>query len=204
VTGPGWGRASAEEALVVVPEPRPVLVRKRKHDGSIRVEWEGELVATAGERWLVVHHEAGRHHRRHAIKGETEDLPAHALHWLGRDIPLTVLCAHDKAGRLLEAKCDAAMPAVAVPGGVDFVDLDVDLVVDAAGTTTIKDVDAYQRNAALLGYDAETDAAVAAGIELARDLLGRRAAPFDGSGERLLARLASARAGDCSGRPGAA
>lgn len=189
MTGPGWGSEASDQPLAVLPEPRPVVVRKRKHDGSVRLEWEGELVARGGDRWLVIHHEAGRHHRRHAIRGETVELPAHALHWLGRDVPLSILCSHDVEGRLVEAKCDAALPAVETPDGVDFVDLDVDLVVDAGGGTTIKDEAVYERNAALLGYDASTDAAVAAGIALARALLGRGAAPFDGSGERLLARL---------------
>jgi uncharacterized protein len=202
VSDPGWGRTPAGEPLALLAEPRPVLVRKRKHDGSVRVEWDGELVATGGARWLVVHHEAGRHHRRHATRGETEAPPAHALHWLGRDVPLTILCAHDGTGRLLGAKCDAALPAVIVAGGIDFVDLDVDLVVDAAGSTTVKDEAAYARNAELLGYDAETDAAVAAGIALGRALLAEGAAPFDGSGERLLARLGATRASGGPPAPG--
>jgi protein associated with RNAse G/E len=202
MTGPGWGSEPSDTALTILADPRPVLVRKRKHDGSIRVEWEGELIATGGDRWLVVHHEAGRHHRCHAIRGETVDLPAHALHWLGRDVPLAVLCSHDAAGRLLEAKCDAALPAVETPDGVDFVDLDVDLVVDAGGGVTIKDEAAYERNAALLGYDAATDAAVAAGIALARVLIARAAAPFDGSGEQLLARLIADRAAYRRSGPG--
>ena len=189
MTGAEWGSEPGSEPLTILDEPRPVVVRKRKHDGSVRLEWEGELVAWSGDRWVVVHHELGRHRRRHAIRGETGDLPAHALHWLGRDVPLAILCAHDAGGRLLEAKCDAALPAVESPGGFDFVDLDVDLVVDAAGGVTLKDEAVYARNAETLGYDTTTDAAVEAGISLARALLAAGAPPFGGSGERLLAAL---------------
>lgn len=195
MSGPEWGSEPGDEPLVTLREPRPVVVRKRKHDGSVRTEWEGELVGTAGHRWLVVHHEAGRHRRRHALRGETKDVPAHALHWLGRDVPLVILCSHDAAGRLLGAKCDAALPAVEVAGAVDFVDLDVDLAVDETGAVTLKDEAVYARNAELLGYDATIDAAVAAGLALARELVARGAAPFDGSGERLLAGLIGARTG---------
>ena len=192
---------TGDEQLTVLPKPRPVLVRKRKYDGSVRVEWEGELIATAGERWLVVHHEAGRHHRRHAIKGEAAGLPVHALHWIGRVAPLTILSSHDAAGHLVEAKCDAALPAVESADAIDFVDLDVDLVVDAAGTVTLKDEAVYGGNAASMGYDATTDAAVAAGIALARSLLADGATPFDGSGERLLAGLIDVAAEGRSAEP---
>jgi len=183
------GEGSGGDPLVALDRPRPVLVRKRKHDGSVRVEWEGELVGLVGDRWQVVHHDAARHRRRHATRGEEGRLPPHALHWLGLDVPLTILCAHDAGGGLLGAKCDAALPAVEAAGVLEFVDLDVDLVVGADGRATLKDEAVYARDAAALAYDASTDAAVAAGIALARALLAAGAAPFDGSGERLLAHL---------------
>lgn len=193
MTPAGEGSDSGIGQLVLLPDPRPVLVRKRKHDGSSRLEWEGELVARSGERWLIVHHDGGRHRRRHAIRGEAGERPAHAFHWLGLDVPLTILCIHDAAGRLLEAKCDAALPAVETPEGLDFVDLDVDLVVEADGSITLRDEAVYARNAAALGYDASTDTAVAEGIALARALVATGSPPFDGSGERLLAHLLAAR-----------
>jgi protein associated with RNAse G/E len=192
--GAEWGSRGANGILSVLPRPRAVVVRKRKLDGSIRFTWNGDLIATAGQRWLVVHHEAGRHQRHHATHGETVELPAHALHWLGRDVPLTVLSIHDDHGHFIRAKCDAALPAVEAPGVIDFVDLDVDLLVSADGAQTIADEAVYARNVDLLGYDAETDAAVAAGMSLARTLIERHDLPFDGSGERLLTRLITPRA----------
>lgn len=194
----GEGRDSAPP-LIMLAEPHPVLVRKRKHDGSVRLEWEGELVALVADRWLVVHHDGDRHRRRHAMRGEAGDLPAHALRWLGLDVPLAILCTHDAEGHFLGAKCDAALPAVETPDGLEFVDLDVDLVVDAVGTATLKDEAVYARNAAALGYDGATDAAVDEGIALARALVAAGAPPFDGSGDRLLADLVAA---GLDGRPG--
>ncbi len=147
-----------------LPVARRVVVAKRKHgDTEDRWRWEGALVGTAGPGWLVVRHVRGRDAR---IGADDEEAPPDSevtLRWLGARAPATVLVKLDAGQRILEVKVDAALPVPFERGRFLFVDLDVDVVRDAAATVVVRDWDLFEARAELLGYTEASRAVARAG-----------------------------------------
>lgn len=144
--------------------PRRVVVAKRKHgDTDDRWRWEGDLVGAAGPGWLVVRHVRSRDVRIGADDEVTPPDSAVTLRWLGARAPATILVKLDDGQRILEVKVDAALPVPYEGGRFLFVDLDVDVVRDAAGTVVVRDWDLFEARASLLGYTDASRAVARAG-----------------------------------------
>lgn len=167
-----------------------VTVRKTKFDGTLRSEWDGELVE-ASDAWLVVHHDGERDEKRQ--DGGIASVPSHALHYFGLAQPVTLLLTFDELARFTGAKCDAALPTTIEGHVVTFVDLDLDVIVTPRLATSVRDQETFARNSRQMRYDAEAQSAALRGIGLALAMVERREAPFDGSAELLLGRLLAAR-----------
>lgn len=163
-----------------------VIIRKRKFDGALRYEWAGDLVEER-EGWLVVRHDPQRHEKTGA-DGHGHDGAAQMLHYVGFGGPVTVLFALDGQGRFLDAKCDAALPATRDGRHIDFIDLDLDVIVQAGGMHYVRDQGVFAERAVALGYDEETKRLAHLGILHALRMVRRRQFPFDGHPERMARR----------------
>ncbi len=151
---------------------RRVSVAKRKHgERRDRWRWEGDLVGTAGRGWRVVRHLRGVDPRVLLAAGDAEPQSAVTLRWLGVHAPATILVKLDDDLRIVEVKVDAALPVPFRNGRFLFIDLDVDVVRDAAGVVVIRDWDVFDARAAALGYTDATRAVAGAGEELGLRLL---------------------------------
>ena len=155
---------------------KQILVSKLKYDGSLKSAWQGDLLpAPAG--WLAVLHHPRRHLKSQGAKRLRADRPfVHCLHTAQ---PLTVLLQYGAGGAFEGAKCDAALPAVLRGGEIEFVDLDLDLVVGPDFAPVLRDEADFARNRAAMGYPAEVTAQARRGIESARRLVAKRLFPFD-------------------------
>jgi hypothetical protein len=152
--------------------PRRVVVAKRKHgDTEDRWRWNGDEVGTAGRGWRVVRHVRAVDVRTGADDEETLPDSEITLRWLGTRAPATILVKLDEAGRILEVKVDAALPVPLRRGRFLFVDLDVDVVRDAAGTVVVRDWDVFESRAELFGYTDASRAVAAAGESFGLALL---------------------------------
>lgn len=158
------------------PAREPILVRKRKYDGRVKSEWEGELLSVAAEGWLVVMHHPDRHRKRTDGKWKRQS-PVH-VHCLHVSAPLTVLLIYGRDGAFREAKCDAALPAVRDGSVIEFVDLDLDVIVAHDLTRFVRDEATFERNRKRMGYPEHIVAQAWAGIALVQELLARRQFPF--------------------------
>jgi hypothetical protein len=144
--------------------PRRVVIVKRKHGERIdRWQWDGDLVGTAGRGWRVVRHVRGRDERRLVAAHDAEQQARVTFRWLGTHAPATIIVKLDEAGVLLEVKVDAALPVRLRGGRLVFVDLDVDVVRDAAGVVTVRDWDTFESRVEPFGYTAATRAVARAG-----------------------------------------
>ncbi len=170
--------------------PNPVLVRKRKYDGTIRYEWPGDLVDAIGDDWLIVLHDTTRHQKTPPAPAES---PGFGLHTIGLRGPLTVLHWFDELGRLVDAKCDAALPAQRSGRLIDFIDLDLDLVVLPGGHHYVRDRDVFEARARALAYPPAVRRAAWCGILRALRAVRRGRFPFDGTPEAILGRELAAR-----------
>lgn len=164
----------------------PVTTYKRKFDGSAKPPWYGDLVEAGEDGWLAVFYEQPPH-------TVSEGTPvAYALRYFHPALPLSVLASFDARGSLLEYQCDAGLPATIDGRRIDFVDLDLDLMVTADGMHHERDHDTFARNRAAMAYTPGVVAAAYEGLALAGDLLRRKEPPFDGSATRLLGRVIAA------------
>ncbi len=155
-----------------LPVPRCVVVVKRKHgERRDRWQWDGDLVGTAGRGWRVVRHVRGRDERRLLSARDAEPQAALTLRWLGTRAPATVLAKLDEAGTIVEVKVDVALPVRLSRGRFVFVDLDVDVVRDAAGAVTVRDWATFESRIELFGYTDASRAVARAGESFGLALL---------------------------------
>jgi len=146
--------------------------------------WRSRVIDEIPGQWLVTY----SHRPGHAPRGiET----VHALQFFGLDKPLTVLACFDEARALIEWQCDAALPAVRSEGMLEYVDLDLDVMVNPDGTHYVRDLEEFEERSVTLSYSVEAKAAAWKGVALALLLVKRKRYPFDGSAERLLAEVVS-------------
>jgi hypothetical protein len=165
-----------------------VVVAKRKHAERIDTwRWAGEMIGTAGRHWKVV-----RHYRDHDARigvDEVEDPPESAvtIRWLGTRAPATVVVKLDDAGSLIGVKIDAALPVRLRGSRLLFVDLDVDVLRDAAGAVTVRDWDVFESRLETLHYTAASRAVAQAGEAFGRALLAAWEPTLEADVARILA-----------------
>lgn len=166
------------------------VVRKLKFDGSVRYEWDGEVVEELPG-WVVVLHDHARHEKRDSKPVAGESTAGFGLHYVGLVEPVTVLFWFDAAGRFIDAKCDAALPATKAGATIDFVDLDLDVVVRPGFQHYIRDQDVFAERSVSMGYSEEAKRTAHLGILHTLRMVRRHQFPFDGHADRLIAQLTS-------------
>lgn len=161
------------------PFSRDVNVRKYKYDGSVKAEWEGNLLPHPAPGWLLVGHYPDRHLKfTPAGIVISEFFFLHCCH-LTR--PLTILLTYTTDGRFREAKCDAALPATRQGNVVAFTDLDLDLIVAADLSHYVRDEAQFAKNCRIMHYPEQVVAQAHRGIAWAKALVTARHFPFDNS-----------------------
>ena len=126
-----------------------VTVNSRKYDGSIRRSWRGKLVERkdplielVGEFDVdVAHPDLG------LIKRGTI---SHEYFWLDRWY--NVFRFHEPGGELRNFYCNVSMPPTFEDGVLDYVDLDIDVVVWKDLSYMLLDREEFEINAALFSY----------------------------------------------------
>ncbi len=168
-----------------------LVVRKLKFDGSVRYSWPGASLPDPPRGWLIVHHHPALHVKGGTVSPPADEAPAHMLHYIGLELPVTVLFAYSLAGEFLEAKCDAALPGTFNGGIVDFVDMDLDVVVLPGGQHYVRDQAIFAERSVTMGYTEEAKRTAHLGILHSLRMVRRRQFPFDGHADELIRELLS-------------
>ncbi len=163
----------------------PVVVRKLKFGGRIRSEWEGELIEVVGHSWAIVHHDPDVHEK--VQDGTSARQPNHHFHVLGLDVPLTALLSYTDAGEFIEAKLDVAEPGRRRRAVFEFVDLDLDVIVERSGEYWTRDIETFAANREALGYTPEVERTAHEGMGLALRIARTGAYPLGRPLEHVLA-----------------
>ncbi len=180
--------ASLPGPFRALPTPQPVVVAKRKHADRVDCwRWAGELIGTAGRHWKVVRHYRDRDVR--AGVDDVEDPPESAvtLRWLGTCAPATVVVKLDDAGAIVGIKIDAALPVRLRGSRLLFVDLDVDVLRDAAGAVTVRDWDVFESRVEVNRYTEASRAVARAGEAFGLALLAAWEPTLEADVARILA-----------------
>ena len=122
----------------------PYTIVSLNYGGEVRRSWPCRLIERAMPLLVfegkfdteVIHPHLGR------IKRGTVSIE---YFWLDRWF--NVFRFHEPDGTFRNYYCNVAMPPTVSENVVDFVDLDIDLIVDRNGTISILDEDEYEHNA---------------------------------------------------------
>ena len=139
-----------------------ITVNSRKIDGAIRRSWTCELVERSDSLLVFVgtfesdvsHPELGH------IKAGTV---SYEYYWLDRWY--SIFRFHEPSGSLRNFYCNVNMEPGFSDGVLDYIDLDIDVVVWPDFTYKVLDRDDYEENAKLFGYTDEVKEKVEATLK---------------------------------------
>ncbi len=126
-----------------------ITVNSRKMDGTIRRSWTCELIEETDS--LLVFVGKFAEDVSHPELGEiSAGTTSYEYYWLDRWY--SIFRFHEPSGSLRNFYCNLNMPPSFNDGILDYVDLDIDVVVWPDQSYKILDLDDYEKNAVLLGY----------------------------------------------------
>lgn len=151
-----------------------ITVNSRKFDGTIRRSWTCELVARSDSLLVffgkfdsdVFHPELGH------IKTGTL---SYEYYWLDRWY--SIFRFHEPSGSLRNFYCNVNMTPHFADSILDYVDLDLDVVVWPDFSYKILDRDDYEENAALFGYSDDVKVKVEAALKELLERIERKDLP---------------------------
>ena len=129
-----------------------ITVRSLKYDMKVRRTWTCELVDRSGSLTTAVgtFAEAVKHPGLGDISRGTV---SHEYYWADRW--QNVFRFHEPDGRFRNFYCNVAMPAVITEGMIEYVDLDIDVIVWPDYRYEVLDRDDFERNSKKYGYPAD-------------------------------------------------
>ena len=152
------------------------LVRTRKYDGTIRREWNCEFIGRESEllRFVGAFSDDILHSELGLIKKGTI---SYEYYWLDRWY--NVFRFHEPDGTFRNYYCNIIMPPTFDNGVLDYVDLDVDILVLPDWSIAVLDQDEFNENSSRYGYPEELRSKVGETIEDLKDLISQRHFPFE-------------------------
>ena len=134
-------------------QEREITINARKYDGSLRRSWKAGVVSQTEELTIAV----GRFEFdvEHSDLGLIKQGTISFEHfWPGRWY--NVFRFHEPDGSIRNYYCNVAMPCTIEADTLEFVDLDIDVVVwPAGGRVEVLDRDDFEENAVKFGYPVE-------------------------------------------------
>jgi protein associated with RNAse G/E len=153
-----------------------ITVNSRKYDGRVRRSWTGGLVSRSDEVIVLV----GRFDQdvEHSDLGFiSKGTVSFEYFWVSRWY--NIFRFHEPDGELKAWYCNVAMPATLAGTVLDFVDLDIDVVVRPDMSYEVLDRDDFERNSIKYGYPDELRKTVSATEHEILALIRARSFPFD-------------------------
>lgn len=128
---------------------RIVTINARKYDGHIRRSWKGGLIHESQDLLILVgkFHEEVKHNDLGNIRAGTVSFEHF---WFDRWY--NVFRFHEPDGKLKAYYANIAMPPTFENGIIDYVDLDIDVVVWPDRRVEILDRDDFENNKVKYGY----------------------------------------------------
>ena len=126
-----------------------ITINSRKYDGHIRRSWEGGLISENGTHIVLVgkFEEDIGHDEIGLIKKGTVSFE---FYWLDRWY--NIFRFHEPDGTLRSYYCNITMPPTLADGVLDYVDLDIDVIVWPDNRYEVLDMDDFEQNKVKFGY----------------------------------------------------
>ncbi len=139
-----------------------ITVNSRNLDGTLRRSWKCELVERRDPLIIFVgEFDADIHHADlgHIVKGTV----SYEYYWLDRWY--NVFRFHEPSGELRNYYCNINMPPTFDGNVLDYVDLDIDVLVRPDLSPVVLDRDDYERNSTIFGYSDDVKSSVEQTLE---------------------------------------
>lgn len=151
------------------------MVKARKYDGRVSKSWRAELLESSADHILlggVFDVDVDHSHLGHLKKGTI----SYEYYW--QDRWYSIFRFHEPEGSLRNYYCNINMPPEFSNGVLDYVDLDIDIVVWGDGRVVTLDEDEFTANAALFQYPESVLENAARALDELRSMISKREYPF--------------------------
>jgi len=132
---------------------KQVTINSRKYDQSIRRTWVCELIEQTDE-LLVFVGEFERDVEHPGLGSISRGTLSYEYYWLDRWY--NIFRFHEPSGAFRNFYCNISMPPLFANGVLDYVDLDIDLLVWPGSEYEVLDMEEYEENALKFGYSPAT------------------------------------------------
>lgn len=153
-----------------------ITINSRKFDGSIHRSWQCELLNKTDKYWLFVgeFEKEISHSKLGVIRRKTI-----SYEYYFKDKWFNVFRFHEPEGKLKFYYCNINMPPVFENGVLDYVDLDIDILVQKDFSFEILDEDEFAENSLKHKYNSELRSQVDKTLDELKSLIRQRIFPFD-------------------------
>ena len=158
----------------MMPSP-DVTINSRKYDLTIRRTWQARLIERADSLLVFVGEFAEEVHHPdlgHILAGTV----SYEFYWLDRWY--NVFRFHEPDGTFRNWYCNINMPPKFVEGVLDYVDLDIDILIWPGREPIVLDEDEFEENAALFNSPEEVIPGSRTGLALLQRDIEAQAFPF--------------------------
>ena len=155
---------------------RLYAIVSKNFDGRVRKSWTGRLIDRA-DPLLVFDGEFDRDVVHSHLGTISQGTVSIEYFWFDRWY--NIFKFHEPDGAFRNFYCNIAMPPTLHEASLEFVDLDIDLLVDADGNISVLDEDEFRENAARFAYPVDIVASVKTAVEELTGVVHRRDFPFD-------------------------
>ena len=152
-----------------------ILVNSRKYDGTIHHTWKADLIGQK-ETMIVLAGEFVEEIRHSKLGVIRRGTISYEYYWLDRWY--NIFRFHNPEGDLRNYYCNICMPAEFKDGVLDYVDLEIDLLISNDFKTEILDSDEFELNAVKFEYPSEIKEKVRQTTQTLLNVISNREFPF--------------------------
>jgi uncharacterized protein len=153
-----------------------VTINSLKYDGSIRKNWDCKFIESKGDLLTFVGEfdEEIKHSQLGLIRRGTT---SYEYYWRNRWY--NIFRFHEPGGELRNYYCNVSMPPRFEDGVLDYIDLDIDILVWKDLSYEILDMEEFEDNAVTYAYPEEVRKMAHQSLRDLKGLIERREFPFD-------------------------
>lgn len=155
--------------------PKTITILSKYFDGTVRKTWTAELLSRDDNLLLLrgIFENTIEHSELGVIAAGTI---SYEYYWL--DKWYNVFRFHEPDGSFRNFYCNVNTPPTLNDDVLEYVDLDLDIIVDAAGSQRLLDVAEYEAHADRFGYPGSIRSYVENAIRELTDMIESRKDPF--------------------------
>ncbi len=154
-----------------------ITVRACKYDGSEHRTWQAEVLRHEGP--LLVLDATFDREIKHDLLG-TIPFGTHSVEYYWLDRWYNIFRFARPSGELRSYYCNINLPPKFDGDLLNYVDLDIDMLVEPDFSYRVVDLEDFEKNAARFGYSAQVQASARRGLEDLTKLVETRSFPFNG------------------------